>query len=209
MDDSDDNKNKRKIAIQSHWMESPFERVNHSTNFEDYACSSDDTKLLFTSDSMASNVRNILKPMHETNKESFSQSINKMSNKTKFETSVTPMISSYLSEQKDHPLVESCLSAGNSSAEVTPSGTPQSSPYTLRKVIESNNKVKMLANEKNNNSLNPKRWFYSGFFLNNDTIAQQKPIVNNKPNNQITKNLSFKNLCVSNFDINAVGPTSW
>jgi len=147
--------------------------------------------------------------MSETNKEIFSQSINKISNKSpKFESSVTPIISTYLADQRDHSFMESCLSAGNSSAEVTPSGTPQSSPYTLRKVIDGN-KVKIAKSEKNSSlSVNPKRWFYTGFFLNPDNV-QHKPIINDKPSNQITKNLSFKNLSVSNFDINAVGPTSW
>jgi len=50
MDDSEDMKNKRKTAILSDWTNNPFERVNHSTNFEDYACSSDDTTLLYLSD---------------------------------------------------------------------------------------------------------------------------------------------------------------
>ncbi len=70
MDDSED-KNKRKTQILSDWMNSPLERVNHSTNFED-ACTSDDTKLLFTSDSIVSNDKRIdistPKQMHETNK---------------------------------------------------------------------------------------------------------------------------------------------
>jgi len=204
MDESEDNKNRRKT---------PFERVNHSTNFEDYACTSDDTKLLFTSDSVANNEKSdktsTSKQMCETNKEPFSQSINKISNKSpKFESSVTPIISTYLADQRDHSFMESCISAGNSSAEVTPSGTPQNSPYTLRKVIDGN-KVKTAKNDKNSSLyVNPKRWFYTGFFLNPDNV-QHKPIINDKPSNQITKNPSFKNLSVSNFDINAVGPTSW
>ncbi len=112
-----------------------------------------------------------------------------------------------MADQRDHSFVESCLSAGNSSADVTPSGTPQSSPYSMRRMIDSNNK--MVKNEKNSIiSANTKRWFNPGFFLTADNV-QQKPIVNDKPRDQMPKNASFKNLSISNFDINAVGPTSW
>jgi len=205
----DDSENKRKTPLLSDWTDNPFERVNHSTNFEEYACTSDDTKLLYASDPIVKNdSTSTPKLTHQTNKDQSSHSINKMSNKSSpmFESSVTPIISTYLADQRDHSFVESCLSAGNSSAEVTPSGTPQNSPYSIRKVIDSNNKMKTVKNDKNNAiAVNPKRWFYTGFFLNADNV-QHKPIINDKP---ITKNSSFKNLSVSNFDINAVGPTSW
>lgn len=98
--------------------------------------------------------------------------------------------------------------SGTSSAEVTPATTPQSSPYTLRKMLDiskttgsvaNNNKETAVAHKKVSND--QKRWFYNGFFgadQENKSVGQSLP-----------KNPSFKNLMVSNFDINAVGPTSW
>jgi len=199
MDESEDNKNKRKNAnILSDWMNNSLERVNHWTNFEEYACSSHETKLLYNNDKTDDN--SVSKPMHDSNKDSISHPFNQTSNK--------PLISTYLADQRDHLFVESCLSAGNSSAEVTPSGTPQSSPYSIRRMIDSNNKMKVVKNEKNSIISVNKRWFYPGFFLTADNV-EQKSIVNDKPRDQMPKNASFKNLSISNFDINAVGPTSW
>jgi hypothetical protein len=202
MDESEDNKNKRKNAnILSDWMNTSLERVNHWTNFEDYACSSHEnkTKMLYNYDKTDANSAS--KQFHDSNKDSSSHPFNQTSNK--------PLISTYLVDQRDHSFVESCLSAGNSSADVTPSGTPQSSPYSIRKMIDSNNKTKTVKNEKNSIiSTNTKRWFNPGFFLTTDNV-QQKPLVNDKPRDQLPKNSSFKNLSISNFDINAVGPTSW
>jgi len=86
---------------------------------------------------------------------------------------------------------------------VTPSGTPQSSPYSMRKVMENKRLIKTNEKPKNELSVNQKRWFYTGFFSDMKTGLEDKPIP------QIPKTQSFKNLCVSNFDINAVGPTSW
>lgn len=125
---------------------------------------------------------------------------------------VTPIISTHFSiDQKDNKFLDSCLSAGTSSAEVTPVGTPQSSPYSMRKVME-NKKLMPTSDKKTTLSANPKRWFYSALFN-----SEAKPGVDNKMStvdklvgsSQIPRNPSFKNLCVSNFDINAVGPTSW
>lgn len=204
MDVSDDCR-KKNINLND-WTNSPFERVNHSTNFEDYACSSEDTHYLYTSSEDKSDSKiTTPKAIQSTDRDSLPNGSNKISFKvSKFEPTVTPIVSKHLSEQRNNSFVESCLSAGNSSADVTPSGTPQSSPYTVRKAMETNKMSNNNNNTKNILSTNPKRWFYTGFF--NSDIKTSIP---DKPHIPLPKNPSFKNLCVSNFDINAVGPTSW
>ena len=130
----------------------------------------------------------------------------KISIKThKFEPTVTPIISTHLSgDQRDHSFVDSCVSAGNSSADVTPSGTPQNSPYSLRKVME-NNKMANNKEKKTTLSANPKGWFFTGLFNSEHKLGVDDKSISS----QIPRNPSFRNLMVSNFDINAVGPTSW
>ncbi len=69
MDESEDNKNKRKNAnILSDWMNTSLERVNHWTNFEDYACSSHEnkTKMLYNYDKTDANSAS--KQFHDSNK---------------------------------------------------------------------------------------------------------------------------------------------
>ncbi|XP_054167107.1 uncharacterized protein LOC128964518 [Oppia nitens] len=174
--DASENNQKNSNNTLNDWFSNPFERVNHSTNFEDYACAPDDNNYLNTNST--SYVKKATIP--SINKEMGSTSL-KLTNKAN--------VWNYLSDPRDH----------SSSAEVTPSGSPQNSPYSIRKSMEGKKVSKNGTNELSLN--NSKRWFYSGFF-NTDLKAglEDKPM---------TKTSSFKNLCVSNFDINAVGPTSW
>ncbi|CAG2105756.1 unnamed protein product, partial [Medioppia subpectinata] len=181
MDDSD---NKKKKNTLNDWSSNPFERVNHSTNFEDYACTSDETNFLYNNSHHTRDLLKTWSPIQAINRDS---GLTSSKSAPKLETNVF----NHLTDRRDH----------NSSAEVTPSGTPQSSPYSMRKVMESNRIVKQ-NDTKNQLSVNQKRWFNTGFFSDIKN-GLEKPIP------QMPKTQSFKNLCVSNFDINAVGPTSW
>jgi hypothetical protein len=67
MDESEDKKNKRKNAnVLSDWMNNSLERANHWTNFEEYACSSHETKLLRNNDKTDAN--SVSKQLHDSNK---------------------------------------------------------------------------------------------------------------------------------------------
>jgi len=178
MDASDESQ--RKSNTSSDWTTNAFERVNHSTNFEDYACTSDETNFLYGNS-------HTKQPFKTSIPLITGDSVSNSLNKSKFEAHLWIPVSD------------------TSSAEVTPSGTPQSSPYSIRKAMESKRIAKSSDNQNQKNELlsNPKRWFYAGFG------SDVKQGLSDKPITQLPKNPSFKNLCVSNFDINAVGPTSW
>jgi len=97
-----------------------------------------------------------------------------------------------------HTLLSDRTRMQNVSADVTPNETPQGSPATNRKELDT--KPTNLSE-----ALTSKRWFNTHLFatFSQDNIA--KP--NGDQKSFIRKSNSCKN--VSNFDINAVGPISF
>lgn len=118
-------------------------------------------------------------------------------------------------------------SSATPSAENTPNSTPQGSPYITRK----GNRA---AFDESPCSNNPKKWFYTGLFEKSNemnkagslpsalnekgdgkSVASKCPITETKAGEKKARKVTslpspgYKKYTVSNFDLNAVSPTSW
>jgi len=186
----------------------PFERMNQSTNFEKYACSPPDSTEMLGGLDLVHLSYGVAEKFVETTSTSTTivrnQELLATSNRStlpKMEiphAKLTLPVSSINVHLLDS-LSDGYLSVGNSSADVTPAGSPNSSPAISRRVINQDDKSP---------TANPKRWFYPGFFntLPSSDSSNQRSIVDV---NKDKIKQSLKQFSVTNFDINAVGPTSW
>jgi len=183
------------------WMKIPFERMNQSTNFEKYACSPpDSTEMLGGLDPVHLSYEKFVEPtITVRNPELLATSNRSTLPKMEIPHAKISLPVSSINVHLLDSLSDGYMSVGNSSADVTPSGSPNNSPAISRRIITPEDKSP---------TANTKRWFYPGFFntLPSSDPANQRSIVDV---NKDKIKQSLKQFSVTNFDINAVGPTSW
>jgi len=190
------------------WMK-PFERIDSSSNFDDFACYPHEETEYFSG--LEANKEGI--QIKKSNESAVTVATPIARRPDLPQLQKTPPLQSLI---KESAFLEACLSAG-SSTEGTPVGTPQNSPYVQRKTLSNSEAVKAIGNHANS-----KRWFYQGLFGNADTpVASAIPhssslAVDGKTDTsslvvdgKTDTSKPFKKFSVSNFDINAISPTSW
>ncbi|XP_067125743.1 uncharacterized protein [Centruroides vittatus] len=188
-----------KTGISS-WMKTNFERLNTSDNFEAYGSSPPETESYFITRFNKNKLSNIAR---ETSKISTEENKNAMHDH-KYDLGLN--IHSHQGNQQISPhflvpkvsnlLHENLTDETSSSTDTTPFVTPQGSPMMLRRnLIDGNSDITkdMLGN-------NAKKLFYKSYFSDGDVKRVDK----------LPNRIKSKKKCnVSNFEINAISPTSW
>lgn len=196
MDTDEDTKTVLYKTGLSSWMKTNFERLNTATNFETYGSSPPEAESYFTT---RFNKKKLDKISTEGNKTVLSEHkcitefpLNIHSNQA---NQISPHL---LVPQVSNLMFENLTDDTSSSTDTTPFVTPQSSPMILRRNIIDNSHVV----PKDIMACNPKKIFYKNYFSDSDTKQMDKAKKSNKLK-------SGKKCNVSNFDINAISPTSW
>lgn len=211
----------RKFGLPD-WMVNNIERLNFVTDFEQYACSPPETEGFLTEFKEGQENFQISEAYCPLAEPKSTQDINlKNLNLPKVspEDQSSKLISSHnLSPTLHNSLLESLKNEEFfSSPDSTPCSTPQPSPVVRRK----------MSNPSDTVITNPGRWFYLGKLSklqnnlkeygsdsknkeNRDRTEGQSSLNKVKPKEPIleSKNNGIK-LMISNFDLNAVSPTSW
>ncbi|XP_035230977.1 uncharacterized protein LOC118202877 isoform X2 [Stegodyphus dumicola] len=211
----------RKFGLPS-WMVNNIERLNFVTDFEQYACSPPENECFLTD-----HMNNLDIPATESYCPAVEPS--NLSDTPKIEVENTaataskeveiPTSDPYIKTVDHSPtLYHSILNSikheeFHSSPDSTPCATPEPSPAPRRK----------MSGQKDTVQTNPGRWFYLGNLKKpkQNVKGQTLSVKENKSkevkkssdsvlaeNDERSKREAVK-LVISNFDINAISPTSW
>uniref|UniRef100_A0A2L2Y672 Uncharacterized protein n=2 Tax=Parasteatoda tepidariorum TaxID=114398 RepID=A0A2L2Y672_PARTP len=209
----------RKFGLPD-WMVNNIERLNFATDFEQYACSPPETEGFLSDLKDSVDLPNVSEPfspavdVKDLSKLSSIQSEQPVSQ-------LQPPTKLIINQADQLPMLHQALSNLKieefSSPDSTPCVTPEPSPVVRRKMSNPGDTV----------ITNPGRWFYMGKVSKPKKLTKEQLLeLKNKENKALCEErtsvinaasreaiLNAKQhgikLMISNFDLNAVSPTSW
>lgn len=211
----------RRYGLPS-WMRSNIDRLGTSTNFEEYACSPPETDSGFIPDLDVKMSVSEYSEQPEFHISSLKTSRSAPTLCDMERSAQQHELSKALKEATRQsflansaalavPHILGCQSA-STSTETTPSSTPQSSPFNVRKNLRKDDQTSPGTGKK---------WFYPGVLM--EQTGENLPVLKENPgvaspviikkkdrqNKVVLATKNYKKYMVSNFDLNAVSPTSW
>lgn len=201
----------RKFGLPN-WMVNNIERLNFATDFEQYACSPPETDGF-----LSENIDNC--DFHDPPPLVILNDVPDENLKIMTETKSSNLLAKATEQVASLSVVDSVRHEDfYSSPDSTPCATPEPSPAPRRK----------MSGQQDTVQTNPGRWFYLGNLKKPDPNAKAQGLNINSNKKNRMKNLDKSSeashklksspvkpkkdrikLVISNFDINAVSPTSW
>lgn len=206
----------RKHGLSS-WMKNNFERLGNASNFEQYGASPPQAGDSFLPDYHKVKHDNVEIKEHFLTTSAMESPIQRSSEEALSKRFLyDPQLSHSIDQSSttlpvpslSSLLLESLTDDTSSSTDTTPFVTPQGSPLIPRRILAEsihNSLAKELAAQ------NTRKWLYKGFVAENNDAKGQASVtkkVKKQIGNVSPKSPGIK--CkVSNFDINAISPSSW
>lgn len=233
MDSSDSDPESPTSKTRRYGLSDWMERLNTATDFEQYACSPPDTGFLsdyaagmdspcgLSAETVTDNATSNPIPIM---KEEQKFQLDKLNIRPELESPVSPPKCRSPSSPKPLPILDAlrCEEIIYSSPDTTPCVTPQASPIPRRKISGTLEETVQS---------NPRKWFFLGYTKEEDKlrlmkgqckhpkIIKQSEGLKEKLNEAVGERIKSKpkvsgdsadfKLELSNFDMNAISPTSW